>query len=153
MKNITCNAFLQKFAKDLLDVADNLGRASSVVKESFAKVDTSKDTAGVVPILKTLLEGVEMTQKQLDEVRSVFGLYRSSLRWSSGYICCFCVNLWADDLTFWHDGFQVFKRNGIVKFDAINEPFDPHMHNAVFQVPDASKPPGTVARVLKVLVQ
>lgn len=47
-------------------------------------------------------------------------------------------------------GFQVFRKFGIEKFDPINEPFDPHRHNAVFQVPDASKPPGTVAAVLKV---
>lgn len=59
---------LQSFAKSLLDVADNMGRASSVVKESFAKIDTSKDTSGAVPLLKTLLEGVEMTEKQLLEV-------------------------------------------------------------------------------------
>lgn len=64
---------LQNFAKSLLDVADNMGRASSVVKDSFAKIDTSKDTAGAVPLLKTLLEGVEMTEKQLTEV-SLFTL-------------------------------------------------------------------------------
>ncbi|RRT67169.1 hypothetical protein B296_00009085 [Ensete ventricosum] len=60
---------IQNFAKSLLDVADNLGRASSVVKESFSKIDASKDTVGAVPLLKTLLEGVEMTEKQLSEVR------------------------------------------------------------------------------------
>lgn len=60
---------LQNFAKSLLDVADNLGRASSVVKESFSKIDASKDSTGAVPLLKTLLEGVEMTEKQLAEVR------------------------------------------------------------------------------------
>ncbi|KAM3744136.1 hypothetical protein ACB098_06G029100 [Castanea mollissima] len=101
---------IQNFAKSLLDVADNLGRASSVVKESFAKIDTSKDPSGAVPLLKTLLEGVEMTEKQLAEV---------------------------------------FKKFGLEKFDPTNEPFDPNSHNAVFQMPDASKPPGTVAVVLK----
>ncbi|XP_073004489.1 grpE protein homolog 2, mitochondrial-like isoform X9 [Typha latifolia] len=59
---------IQSFAKNLLDVADNLGRASSVVKESFSKIDASKDSVGAVPLLKTLLEGVEMTEKQLAEV-------------------------------------------------------------------------------------
>lgn len=34
----------------------------------------------------------------------------------------------------------------------MNEPFDPHRHNAVFQVPDASKPPGVVAHILKVSI-
>ncbi|CAN6894841.1 unnamed protein product [Brassica oleracea] len=100
---------IQNFAKSLLDVADNLGRASSVVKESFSKLDeTSKDSAA--PLLKTLLEGVEMTEKQLA---------------------------------------QVFKKFGMDKYDPINEPFDPNRHNAMFQVPDASKPEGTVAHVLK----
>lgn len=47
--------------------------------------------------------------------------------------------------------FQVFKKYGVEKYDPTNEPFDPHRHNAAFQFPDASKPPGTVAVVLKVL--
>ncbi|OIT34727.1 PREDICTED: uncharacterized protein LOC109244310 isoform X1 [Nicotiana attenuata] len=65
---------IQNFVKALLDVSDNLGRASSVVKESFSKIDESKDTAGAVPLLKTLLEGVEMTDKQLAEVFKKFGV-------------------------------------------------------------------------------
>ncbi|XP_057724797.1 grpE protein homolog 2, mitochondrial-like isoform X3 [Arachis stenosperma] len=101
---------IQNFAKSLLDVADNLGRASSVVKESFSKIDASNDTSESVKLLKTLLEGVEMTDKQLSEV---------------------------------------LKKFGVEKFDPTNEPFDPNMHNAIFQVPDSSKPPGTVAAVLK----
>ncbi|KAL6999209.1 hypothetical protein U1Q18_000369 [Sarracenia purpurea var. burkii] len=102
---------IQSFAKSLLDVADNLGRASSVVKVSFSKIDASEDTAGAVPLLKTLLDGVEMTEKQLTEV---------------------------------------FKKFGVEKYDPTNEQFDPNRHNAVFQVPDASKPPGSIAIVLKV---
>ncbi|KAM0941609.1 putative GrpE nucleotide exchange factor [Dioscorea sansibarensis] len=101
---------IQNFAKHLLDVADNLGRASSVVKESFLKIDSSKDSAGAIPLLKTLLEGVDMTDKQLAEV---------------------------------------FKKFGVEKFDPINERFDPNRHHAMFQVPDASKPSGTVAAVVK----
>ncbi|XP_050941634.1 grpE protein homolog 2, mitochondrial-like isoform X2 [Cucumis melo] len=101
---------VQNFAKSLLDVADNLGRASSVVKESFSKIDSTNDSAGAVPLLKTLLEGVAMTEKQLSEV---------------------------------------LKKYGVEMFDPTNEPFDPHRHNAVFQVPDGSKAPGTVAAVLK----
>ncbi|CAL0307379.1 unnamed protein product [Lupinus luteus] len=102
---------IQNFAKSLLDVADNLGRASSVVKESFSKIESPDGSAEVVKLLKTLLEGVEMTEKQLSEV---------------------------------------LKKFGVEKYDPINEPFDPHKHNAIFQIPDGSKPPGTVAAVLKV---
>lgn len=45
---------------------------------------------------------------------------------------------------------QVLKKFGVEKFDPTNEPFDPHRHNAIFQIPDASKEPGTVGVVLKV---
>lgn len=46
-------------------IVANLGGASSVVKESFfSKIDESKDVVGAVPILKILLKGVEMTEKQ-----------------------------------------------------------------------------------------
>ncbi|XP_021807797.1 uncharacterized protein LOC110751604 isoform X5 [Prunus avium] len=101
---------IQNFAKSLLDVADNLGRASSVVKDSFSKLDESKESGGAAPLLKTLLEGVEMTEKQLIEV---------------------------------------FRKYGVEKFDPANEAFDPNKHNAVFNLEDASKPPGTIAVVLK----
>ncbi|KAE8813549.1 Protein grpE [Hordeum vulgare] len=102
---------VQNFSKSLLDVADNLARASSVVKESFSKLDTSEDSSGAVPLLKTLLEGVDMTDKQLGEV---------------------------------------FKKFGVEKFDPMNEKFDPDKHFALFQIPDPSKPSGTVASVVKV---
>lgn len=46
--------------------------------------------------------------------------------------------------------FQVFRKFGVEKFDPTNEPFDPHRHNAVFKIPDNSKPADTVAVVLKV---
>ncbi|KAL3851175.1 hypothetical protein ACJIZ3_013057 [Penstemon smallii] len=101
---------IQNFAKSLLDVADNLSRASSAAKESYSKIEASKDTAGAVQQLKILLEGVEMTEKQLSEV---------------------------------------FKKFGLEKYDPIDEEFDPNRHNAVFQVPDASKPADHVAVVLK----
>ncbi|KAL5164741.1 GrpE 2, mitochondrial [Glycine soja] len=102
---------IQNFAKSLLDVADNLGRASSVVKDSFSKIESPEESSEAAQLLKTLLEGVEMTEKQLAEV---------------------------------------LKKFGVEKFDPTNEPFDPHMHNAIFQIPDASKAPGTVGVVLKV---
>ncbi|KAK1421862.1 hypothetical protein QVD17_24545 [Tagetes erecta] len=101
---------IQSFAKSLLDVADDLGRASSAVKDRSIKIDTAEDPAGALPLLKTLLKGVEMTEKQL---------------------------------------LEVFKKFGVERYDPMNEEFDPNRHNAVFQVPDQSKPPNTVAVVMK----
>lgn len=53
-------------------------------------------------------------------------------------------------LTYKYICFQVFRKYGVEKFDPTNEAFDPNKHNAVFNLEDASKPPGTIAVVLKV---
>lgn len=82
---------MQNFSKSLLDVADNLGRASSVVKESFSKLDTSEDSSGAVPLLKTLLEGVDMTDKQLGEVLLLCSACYSSEYDSVPAYCSFSV--------------------------------------------------------------
>lgn len=47
---------------------------------------------------------------------------------------------------------QVFKKFGVGKFDPLNEKFDPNRHYALFQIPDPSKPSGTVAAVVKVCI-
>lgn len=64
--NIT---WVQGFAKGLLDVADNLGRATGAVPENLRKLDsTLEDSSGAAKVLITLLQGVEMTEKQLQQV-------------------------------------------------------------------------------------
>lgn len=73
----------------MLDVADNLSRASSVVKESFSKIDTSNNSDEAVPLLKTLLEGVEMTEKQLGEVFSLSNFL--CINHTTSQIALFCL--------------------------------------------------------------
>ena len=55
---------MQDFAKSLLDIADNLGRALETVQKS----EPSADAEVNAKLLKSLLEGVEMTDKQLIKV-------------------------------------------------------------------------------------
>ncbi|KAL0399181.1 UNVERIFIED_CONTAM: GrpE protein2, mitochondrial [Sesamum radiatum] len=135
----------QNFAKSLLDVADNLGRASSAARESFSNFDASKNTDGTVKQLKTLLEGVEMTEKQLPEVVQFFVL--TSCHHSLIIFCSSAAIQFQYSELF--SVLKVFKKFGLEKYDPINEEFDPNRHNAVFQVPDASRPADHVAVVLK----
>ena len=72
-------------------MADNLGRASSVVKGNFSKINVSNDAADVVPLLKTLLEGVEMTEKQLGEVTFLVKCQLSPQPHTLLFICTFCI--------------------------------------------------------------
>ncbi|KAG0615349.1 hypothetical protein M758_5G034100 [Ceratodon purpureus] len=97
---------IQDFAKSLLDIADNLGRALETVQKS----EPSADAEVNAKLLKSLLEGVEMTDKQL---------------------------------------IKVFEKHGLERFNPEGEVFDPNEHQAVYEVDDATKTPGTVGVVLK----
>ena len=44
---------------------------------------------------------------------------------------------------------NVFERHGITRVDPVGEKFDPHFHQAMFEVPTNELPPGTVAQVMQ----
>ena len=99
---------IQGFVKDLLDVSDNLERALGAVEVDYLKSDEDGKAFG---LLKSLYEGIEMTDKQM---------------------------------------LQVFAKNGLERFDPTDQPFDPNLHEARFEVPVPDKEPGTVVVVTKV---
>lgn len=45
---------------------------------------------------------------------------------------------------------QVMEKEGVTRYDPLGDKFDPNLHNALFEVPDATKEVGTVAVVIKV---
>ena len=90
------------FARDILDIADSLQRALDAVP---AETRESAD-----PILKALIEGVELTERSL---------------------------------------LNALEKNGVKKFDPSGEKFDPNFQQAMYEVPDASVPPGTVVQVVQ----
>lgn len=57
---------LQGFVKQVLEVADNLERAAEAVPQAAL---TSSDAAELQKQLTMLLEGVQMTQRVLNQVR------------------------------------------------------------------------------------
>ena len=90
------------FARDVLDIADNLQRAlDAVPAEARAAAD---------PGLKALIEGVELTERSL---------------------------------------LNALEKNGVKKFDPAGQKFDPNYQQAMFEVPDASVPSGTVVQVVQ----
>jgi molecular chaperone GrpE len=90
------------FARDILDIADNLQRALDAVP---AEAKASAD-----PGLKSLMEGVELTERSL---------------------------------------LNTLEKNGVKKFDPAGEKFDPNFQQAMYEVPDASVPSGTVVQVVQ----
>ena len=93
---------IANFARDVLDIADNLQRALDAVP-----ADTK---AAADPGLKALIEGVELTERSL---------------------------------------LNTLEKNGVKKFDPAGEKFDPNFQQAMYEVPDASVPAGTVVQVVQ----
>ncbi|WGD52684.1 nucleotide exchange factor GrpE [Bradyrhizobium sp. CB1650] len=90
------------FARDVLDIADNLQRALDAVP--------AEDRANADPGLKSLIEGVELTERSL---------------------------------------LNALEKHGVKKFDPQGQKFDPNFQQAMFEVPDASVPSGTVVQVVQ----
>src|SRR6478672_7834541 len=90
------------FARDVLDIADNLQRAlDAVPAEARATADAG---------LASLIEGVELTERSL---------------------------------------LSALEKHGVKKFDPLGQKFDPNFQQAMFEVPDASVPAGTVVQVMQ----
>ncbi|MFD2182552.1 nucleotide exchange factor GrpE [Rhodoplanes azumiensis] len=90
------------FARDMLGVADNLRRALEAV---------GAENRDALPApLKSFLEGVELTEREL---------------------------------------LKAFERNGVKRFDPQGQRFDPNVHQAMFEIPDATTPNGTVVQVVQ----
>jgi molecular chaperone GrpE len=93
---------IASFARDVLGIADNMQRALDAARQELGN---SAD-----PGVKTLLEGVELTEREL---------------------------------------LKALERNGVKRFDPQNEKFDPNLHQAMYEVPDASVPSGMVVQVIQ----
>src|SRR5499427_4011081 len=83
------------FARDLLAVADNMQRALDTLSADF------RDQAD--PVVKSHIEGVELTEREL---------------------------------------VKVMEKHGVKRFDPQGQKFDPNLHQAMLEVPDASVPSG-----------
>jgi molecular chaperone GrpE len=90
------------FARDMLNVADNIRRALDAVPPDAA---SSADGA-----LKGLIEGIDLTERDL---------------------------------------LKVLERYGVRKLDPHGQKFDPNVHQAMFEVPNAEVPSGTVVQVVQ----
>ncbi len=93
---------ISAFARDLLAVADNMRRAL----DAFGAEPHEAADAGT----KALLEGVELTEREL---------------------------------------LKVLEKHGVRKLDPEGSRFDPHQHQAMYEVPDQSIPAGTVVQVVQ----
>ncbi len=89
------------FARDVLTVSDNLRRAIDSVPADAKAGNTA---------LGTLIEGVELTDRQLQ---------------------------------------SMLEKHGITQVSPMDQPFDPNLHQAMFEVPNSGKPNGTVVQVLQ----
>jgi molecular chaperone GrpE len=60
-----------------------------------------------------------------------------------------CSNLIAGIEVTERELINVFERHGIKRIEALGQKFDPNMHQAMFEVPTANEPPGTIMQVMQ----
>jgi molecular chaperone GrpE len=89
-------------ARDVVGVADNMRRALDAVGPELR--------SNADPGVKALIEGVELTEREL---------------------------------------LKVLEKHGVKKLEPLGAKFDPNVHQAMYEVPDASVPPGTVVQVVQ----
>jgi molecular chaperone GrpE len=97
----TAKYAVSNFARDVLTVGDNLHRVIEHVPAEAAAND---------PALKSFLEGVELTEREL---------------------------------------LNMLERHGVKKIDPVGQRFDPNNHQAMYEVPNAEVPEGTVVDVMQ----
>ncbi|MCL6229021.1 nucleotide exchange factor GrpE [Bartonella bilalgolemii] len=92
---------IANFARDMLSVSDDLHRALQAIPKDAGESDSR---------LKTLIEGVEMTERAM---------------------------------------MTALERHGVKKIDPEGQKFDPHFHQAMFEIPNADVPENTVQQVVQ----
>jgi molecular chaperone GrpE len=97
----TAKYAISKLAREVVGVGDNFQRAIEAVPTGAADQD---------PALKSFLDGVTMTEREL---------------------------------------LNVLERHGIKRIHPINEPFNPHLHQAVMEIQRTDVPAGTAVQVFQ----
>jgi molecular chaperone GrpE len=100
-KEETAKYAVTRLARDIVNVGDNFQRAIDAVPAGAAEQDSA---------LKSFLEGVTMTEREL---------------------------------------LNVLDRHGIQRVQPLNEPFNPHLHQAVMEIPRSDVPSGTIVQVFQ----
>ena len=100
-KQDTARYAISNFARDVLTIGDNLKRAIDHVPADAAAQD---------PALKSFLEGVELTEREL---------------------------------------LNMLERHGVTRIEPAGQRFDPNCHQAMYEVPNADVPDGTVVEVMQ----
>jgi molecular chaperone GrpE len=100
-KEETAKYAITRLARDIVNVGDNFQRAIDAVPAEAAERDDA---------LKSFLEGVTMTEREL---------------------------------------LNVLERYGIKRIQPMNEPFNPHIHQAVMELPRSDVPAGTIVQVFQ----
>jgi molecular chaperone GrpE len=100
-KEETAKYAITKFARDIVNVGDNFQRAIDAVPAGAAERE---------PALKSFLEGVTLTEREL---------------------------------------LNILERHGIKRLNPKDEPFNPHLHQAMMEVPRGDVAPGTIVQVFQ----
>ncbi len=125
------NAKLRDQMLRALADAENTRRRTQREREDMAKYaisDFAKELLAVADNLRRALEAVPENERRAESV---------------------LANLAEGVSATERQLLSAFEKNGIVKIDPVDQKFDPNYHQAMFEVIDSGKLPGTVAQVIQ----
>ena len=131
---------MSKFAKDLLDVADNLSRAAE-------SVPVEARTSDAQPALKALYEGVVMTDAVLLKTFEKHGAHHSTTAPRPPPHAHARTHAMRTSHSRPRAPTPIARVAGLVRMEPLGEKFDPNFHDAMFEAPDATREAGTVMHV------
>jgi len=127
----------EKLLRTLADM-ENLRDRTSKQLEEARKFATQGLVKSLVEVADNLERAASSVLKDVDEteidVEKAMGLLRS-----------------LKDGVVMTDGIlmKILEKEGVQRYDPTGQKFDPNLHDALFEVPDGEKEPGTVAVVIK----
>lgn len=126
-----------KLMRTLADM-ENLRDRTSKQLEEARKFATQGLVKSLVEVADNLERAASSVLKDVDEteidVEKAMGLLRSL---KDGVVM-------TDNILM-----KILEKEGVQRYDPTGEKFDPNLHDALFEVPDGEKEPGTVAVVIK----
>src|SRR5580704_17169998 len=120
----------------MTDTAANNNQASDAENTASPATDPAQETAALAKEVAELKDKVLRTLAEMENLRR-----RTEREVADGR--AYAITGFARDLL------KVLEKNGVKKFDPHGSKFDPNLHQAMFEVPDAKVPSGFVVQVIQ----
>ena len=121
---------ISKFAVELLDVSDNLGRAIEAIPEEYRKIEDDKEDVEKELDSDSSSDSDSDSDSDSEKVKQVLKDIITGVSMTSDIMA------------------KTFKKFGVEEYNPMGEKFDTNFHEALYTFEDPEKPNNTVGNVI-----